>query len=246
MDTSNVNKKYPKSKHGQSCVGPCYYPGTYSVHPLYLKQIKANTAYCPTVTYTDSDDKSPKILDECNVPTHTENQQPVNMNSLSPIIEFNNDLFLRVYYDIYSLEDAVKWISDNNYMPISNLNRILNLALKVHGKNIEIVDNRIIDYVHKIFKHNIETIVDKALKYVEVTNKEVKLVKSPSNPNEDTDKKIKYIETVFLNSDILYKFIIRYVNARKTEWDNIDNHVSRMINDFADYIEKKIKVTLKI
>jgi hypothetical protein len=190
---------------------------------------------------------NPDTYDECAAPTHKKNEpSSVDMITLSSTIEFNDDSFLRMYYEIYSLEDAIKWITDRNYMPIASRNRILNTAFKVYGKQLEIVDNRIVDYLDNIFKNYIAIISKKILKYVGVENGEVTLVKSAENHTKYIDERIKYIENVFINKDTIYKFITQYFEKRHSEWNMIDNHISRMISDMSDYIEKKIKVTLKI
>lgn len=248
MNTIDIKKKYPTSKNGYSCVGPCYYPGTVSIHPLYLRHItNINKPYCPTGVFVAPGKTDPETHDECIAPTHKKNE-PVSVETLSlaSMIEFNDDSFLRVYYEIYSLEDAIKWITDRNYMPIANLNRILNTAFKVYGKQLEIVDNRIVDYIDNIFKHHIVTISEKSLKYVGIDNNEATLVKSADNQNKHIEERIKYIEYMFINKETIYKFITRYFKTRNSEWNTIDNHISRMISDMSDYIEKKIKVTLKI
>jgi len=249
MDISDITKKYPTSKNGHKCVGPCYYPNTVSVHPIYLTHIKGDTinAYCPTTAYTIAGETKPRIFDECAVPTQKKNEsENVEMLSLSPVVEFNDSSFLKIYYEIYSLENAIKWIIDHNYMPMSNLNRILNIALKVHGDKQDIIDNRIVDYIGKIFKQHIKTITEHILDYVDVKNDKVTLVKTTTTPNKYINEKIQYLETMFINNEVIYKFIIRYFKARKNEWKNIDNHIARMINDMGHYIETKIKLTLKI
>jgi len=247
-DTTDIKNKYPTSKNGYSCIGPCYHPDTVSIHPLYLEHIvNRNKSYCPTAAYTVPGETEPNIYDECTAPTHKKNEPAnIEMLSLSSMIEFSDDSFLRIYYEIYSLEDAVKWITERNYMPIASLNRVLNTAFKVYGKQLEIIDNRIVDYIDNIFKHHIRTISEKALKYVGVDNNEVILVESIDHQNKHIDERIKYIENMFINKDTIYKFITRYFKTRNSEWHTIDNHISRMISDMSDYIEKKIKVTLEI
>jgi hypothetical protein len=244
----NNNKKYPVSKNGHQCLGPCYYPNTDFVHPLYLTHINTrDKPHCPTVAYTTQDSNEKFVYDICLVPTHNKySKEDLSLLTLSPHIEFNEDYFLKIYYNIYSLEDTINWINNNNFTPKTTRNRVFNLALKVYGKNIEIIDHRIVDYLKIFFVDNIDNIYKINKKYIGLENNSVKLVKSNKNKNQNVkvDIKKKYIINMFIKSDEIYKFITRYVKNRKNEWNNIDDHLLRLIDDFSKYIENKILLTL--
>ena len=115
MDTGDIKKKYPVSKKGHQCVGPCYYPGTGFTHPLYLTYIKHNNKpHCATNAYSVPGEEDKFISDVCLIPTHNEHSKDdLSLLILSPLVEFNEDYFLKIYYEIYSLEDAINWINSS-------------------------------------------------------------------------------------------------------------------------------------
>ena len=245
---NNDNKKYPTSKNGHQCLGPCYYPNTDFIHPLYLTHIKTkNIPHCPTITYTN-DTGEKFISDTCLVPTHNKySKEDLSLLTLSPHIEFNEDYFLKIYYNIYTLEDAITWINNNTFTPKTTRNRIFNLAIKVHGKNIEIIDHRIIDYLKVFFTDNIDNIYDINKKYINIKNDNIQLVKPEKNKNQNIKSNIKkeYLINKFITQDEIYKFITRYIKTRKNEWENIKDHLLKISTDISKYIENKILLTLK-
>lgn len=237
--------KLPKSINGHQCVGPCYHTGTAFKHPIYMTNIQKDEPVCPTSLYTDDKGRS-QITDICSKPTHDEtSKSELGLLALSPNIEFNHEHFLKIYYDIYTLEDAINVI-ENNYYPRKTNNRILNVSLSVYGKDITILDQKMIDYIKRFMCDNISFIYKKIKGYLKTDGKTVKLTKKRKT-TEDI-KKIevfeKYINKVFLNIDEVYKFTNRYIKARKGEWSNISDPLVEMLHDMAVYIENKIKKTI--
>ena len=250
MDAGDIKKKYPVSKKGHQCLGPCYYPGTGFTHPLFLTYMKSNDKpQCPTGAYSTPGHHDKLISDVCLIPTHNENSKDdLSLLTLSPFVEFNEDHFLKIYYEIYSLEDSINWINDNNNYPLATQNRVFNMALKVHGRGVEIVDHRVVDYLKVFLITNIKYIYKVNLKYIGVVNNEVKLMDPSKHKSETTNStaRVNYIIEMFLNNDVIYKFITKYLKTRKTEWNDIDDHLLRIVEDMAEYIESKIRLTLDI
>lgn len=267
MDNKKIKKQYPKSISGKQCVGPCYHPNVSYVHPLYLTPIKViNDPTCPTSRFADPTDGSIHVLDTCSNPTHKKNSnQDVAMMSISPYIPIDDELFLKYYYEIYTMEDAISAIN-NNYWPRKTGNRVINMALKAYGQEITIIDHRIVDFIRNHLVHNMAYVKKVVGKYINVDEKNVKLKKpkkkdvsdvSDDTDGTDTDEyksnsdihyeeelKSKYIKKIFLNRDEVYKFSTKYLKQRKDEWGDIDNHLLEILKSMSVYIESKIKKTL--
>ena len=92
---SVFDKKYSKSKNNFQCLGPCYEPSTYIIHPTTLEHV-TNTKYpfCPVNEWDDIDpktkQKTSRITDKCFNPIKKKNisAHEVEMNIILPKIDF--------------------------------------------------------------------------------------------------------------------------------------------------------------
>ena len=98
--------KYPKSKSGMQCVGPCYKPNTYIMHPITLEYITdKNNIFCPVQEWHDTspDGITIHITDVCAGFTYDKNKDTaddIETNIIVPYIDFNKTHFLKIYYNI--------------------------------------------------------------------------------------------------------------------------------------------------
>lgn len=255
-DILNNNIKYKKSKHGYSCLGPCYKPGTYVTHPITLNYVFDNDMpFCHVNEHVHVDPESGKkeirYYDKCyNV---TKDQKEIDddkkissLNMILPYIEFDCDHFLKLYNNIFSFEDAVLWIEKKKYTPLGTRTRVFECAMKTYGKDIDIVNQQIISYiVELITKKWIDEIYNNINKYLEISDNKIKLGEGDEN-NDHKKEKYNYIINKFINSDEIHKFMIKYIKHRKTEWSTINNHTERIKSDLIVYIINKIKLTLNL
>ena len=244
--------KYPISRNNQQCLGPCYYANTKAIHPITLNPITYNEDFCPTAEWETIDKTTGKkefhFIDKCYKPTddETSNRKDIEINMLTPYIDFNTEHFLKIYYNIYSFEDGINWIEKNKFTPIVTRIRILNSILKSYGNKIDIIDNRVTDFFIEVIKSQyIKKILLSLSKYINISNNIVELGKTDNNIENDNNIKINYIIKTFINSDEIHKFIIKYLRYRKDQWKNINNYIENMINDLIEYIINKINLTLK-
>src|SRR5437899_3161051 len=89
--------RYPKSKNNFQCIGPCYQPGTWIVHPITLEYVcDKDYAFCPVrefeVVNKDTGKVTVKTTDLCLRPTESKDLsgKEFEMNILTPSIDFND------------------------------------------------------------------------------------------------------------------------------------------------------------
>lgn len=257
MSFENINiKKYPKSQHNLQCLGPCYAKGTKILHPISLNITSyADHPFCPVNEWESEDPKTGKKYvmdyDKCAIPTRSKDigNDELALNMLLPYIEFNKTSFLKVYYNVFSFEDALDWITNNTDNPINTRARIINSALSVYGKDMDIVDYRFVNFMQELIKSKyIRKIYSEISPYITVIDDTVELTTKKSQmkrlSNEDYNiERTNYIIKTFFDNESLSKFCIRYFKYRKDIWNDINNHLDNMIEDLIVYIIEKIKIS---
>ena len=257
MEKQDINiKKYPKSKHKFQCIGPCYYPNTIILHPTRLELTTFDQPFCPVDVF-QVDQKTGKninlITDICFNPTDKENisNKESDLNSLIPYIDFNFEYFLKIYYNIFSFEDSIDWIYKNNHVPIETKIRIIKSSLNVFGENIDLVDTRFEDFfIEYIKKIKIQQIYNKLHHYI-VINKDTNTIYFITKEQNKLKKtyncieRINYLINVFLDKKEITKFLLKYFKHRKSQWNEIPNHLDNMSLDLTNYILNKIMITLQ-
>ena len=152
------SKKYPTSIKGRQCIGPCYDKETWIVHPTTLEQHKSiDYPICPinkTVEKTKDGRTKEVYFDVCYMPTESDaySEKELEMNILLPHIDFSCDDFLKIYYNIYNLEDLFVWLDDNKSKPLKTRERLVGCSWNNYWKNMDVFDNRFIDFYIEIIK----------------------------------------------------------------------------------------------
>jgi hypothetical protein len=243
--------KYPKSKNKYQCLGPCYYPKTKSLHPTALEIITSNDhPFCPVdewISYNEKTGELEKnITDICSRPTTNENlsNKEIEFNVLTPYIDFNSEQFLKIYYQIYSFENAIEWIYTNNFVPLDTKTRIINSALIAFGENIEIFDNRFINFIIEYLKkRKIRDIYYKVHSFIDINDSnEIILKENKLNKNDFCTERINFIIRTFLNQIEINKFMIKYLIHKKTTWKDIKSHTDMITRTLIEYILNKINL----
>ena len=140
-------KIYPKSKSKKQCLGPCYYPKTNIVHPTLLEIVSNAEPFCPVDPWKhvnpETGEEHTFATDICFQPTESKNisNKELELNMLTPFLDFNSGQFLKIYYEIFTFEDSIDWIERNKYEHINTRTRIINSALIAYGDNVELFDN---------------------------------------------------------------------------------------------------------
>jgi hypothetical protein len=252
-NTSVTN--FPKSVHGQQCIGPCYFAGSKIYHPITMDEIIFKDNSCPVNNFVYVDKNGQKKVfdhDQCYIPTAKETyiDDFFEMNILTPQAVFNSDYFIKIYYNINSLEDMFDWLSQNKNNPYKTKERVFNQAMNVYGSSINIIDHRLIDFVNDIMIQNIKKIYNHVKKYIIIKNEEVFISSIKNDDSDDSNindnkknKKIKiaYIKEKLLGSDNVQKFMSWFTRSYLEQYNDKISDV--LVEQMIKYIIKKIKQT---
>lgn len=253
MDTT---KKYPKSKNNFQCLGPCYNPGTMVIHPTQLEYVtEGPLPFCPVDEwiYTDAKTKETykKATDICFNPTESENMSnsQLEMNILIPYIDFNSEQFLKIYYKIFSFDNAIDWIETNDHVSMTTKERIVNSALRAYGNNIDILDIRFAKfYIKYIKKAKMKKIYEVLHKYIGIDKKtsELYLEKPETNNIDKYDnitERTNYIINTFLTNDEIVKFLQKILKYEH-DYNETDDNLEWITDMLCEYLKNKIKMSL--
>lgn len=256
-DILSSTREYPKSKNNHSCIGPCYEPNTWIVHPITLDYVTDNVhPFCPTNEWfrsnAETGKKSAAYTDICNKPTDKEDihRKDLELNMLLPHIDYNCTQFLKLYYKINTFEESISWIKNNKHTPINTQLRIIDCSLKAWGqtdKDVNILSNQdLIEFLINdvVKKYWIKDIYNKVKKYIHISLDDNKIsLKKKEKSKEHTpvsDKhriqKINFIMKKFITANIFYRIMSRYLDKFKNDWQTIDSHTTNIKNEIINYI----------
>lgn len=255
MDKYNQsNKPYPIGINGKQCIGPCYKPGTYIVHPITLDYVTSrNVPFCPVPDYEyvdpETGQKSIRRIEQCYVPTESSDQssREIEMNILLPNMDFSCERFLKIYYDIYSFESTLKWLNNNQNVPYNTKNRIMECSWNVFGNKLDYIDDQLIDfYIFTIKKYWIKSIYKKIydLIYVNANTNTVYLNKNNQNAEQFHIEKINFFIENYVNKNNMYQFLQSYIDINRDEWVKIKNHQNNLKKYFIKFFTKLITKNL--
>jgi len=246
---NNFDKKYQTSKNNWTCLGPCNKPSTLVLHPITLEYItdKKNN-FCPVLPWFKDDDPSRFFLyDECHKVDNfnDSNNHNMFMNIITPKINFESSQFLKIYYNIFSFENAINWIEDNSHKPIYTKLRILECVWKTFGNNYDILNDRLINiYFIIIKKYWINIIYNKLQKYIFIDdNNSIFFVNKDDNNNNNNNniqEQINFIMNKLVNKNNIYKILSNHIDNYIDEWDSIINHHPVILQSYITYLENKI------
>jgi hypothetical protein len=252
---SNI-KKYPKSANGLQCIAPCYPKNKKSIHPIRMDTITSKEhSYCAVNQFTKYNPEK-KInedffLDKCYNVQENE-KEDINENILNiivPFMDFNLKQFLLIFYNIHTYEDGIEYINKNITLSISTLERIYEAMLNAYGLSVDIIDNRSIDFIIKIIKEMHVNIFYERLKkylYVDTIKEEIYLKQNGQTDNsENIIIKTNYIIKTFINPNDVSKFLLKYFKNRKNDFEENENNIKNMMDDFCTYIINIILASLE-
>lgn len=241
-------QKFPKSKNGLQCITPCYPADLWTINPITLRFHTSNLPYCHVNLNIDEEGNELEV-DGCYNPISIKDYSEMNVDILVPTIDFNCKHFLILFNNIKNLEDGMEYLEKKKYTSTTTRARVVNCILKVYGENIEIVDQRLVDFFIELAKKKwINQIYDRLYMYVYADEKGVRFIDPKFNNLSYSDYKIERINfliSLFMNYDEMYKFINRYLKYRKDNWDNIENYIENIRDDYIVYIENKIYITIE-
>lgn len=250
MDTNLNSRAFPKSINNKQCIGPCYNPGQYIMHPITLEYVTDElNPFCPTERWFNPVKKTYQRLDRCLLPTKKEDmdKMQIELSFVIPTFHFDCEHFLKVYYDIYSFEGAIDWVTENIKNPIYSNLRIMDCAWKIYGSNVDVISNQLIDfYIYVIKKEWIKNIYPLVSKYIYIDSSNNIYLKEQDEPSHIKQvEKINYFIKKFINRQTIYNILYSYIEDNKSNWFEIKNH-NNLIEEFTiKLILDKINKTLK-
>ena len=255
-DKELFGSKYPISKHGKECLGPCYEANTPVLHPITLDYVSHKLhSFCPTEEWMYEDPKTGKktnvLLDFCSHPTKKEDigKEDIEMNILVPKFNFSYDFFLKMYYGIYTFDEAINWINDKGTSPLFTKMRILECSLKNWGNTEQFVitDDLINFFMVIIKKRWIKDIYSALSKYIIIHDDKISLGRSTNLSDDNhTVEKMNFIINKIINPSILYSILSKYHNKYLDNWKSVNSHLDNIKLFLIDYLEKKLNKTIKI
>jgi hypothetical protein len=245
-------KIYPKSKSKKQCLGPCYHSKTNIIHPTLLEIVSNTEPFCPVDPWKHVNPETGEEItfatDICFQPTEKKNisSKELELNMLTPFLDFNSGQFLKIYYEIFSFEDSIDWIERNKYESINTRSRIINSSLITYGDNVELFDNRFVEFIIEfIKKRKVSQIYDKIHNYIGINESIIMLEKNDIDKKEKCIERINYILQIFITKEEITKFLIKYFSYKKDKWSNIKNHMDSITINLTEYILNKIILGLQ-
>jgi hypothetical protein len=253
-DRELFGTKYPISKHGKQCLGPCYEPGTTILHPISLDYLThTKNAFCATPEWVYEDPKTGQktnvLIDFCMGPTKKEDigQEDIEMNILVPQFVFSCDFFLKMYYKIYSFDEAIKWINEKEATPLFTRMRILECALQNWGSTDQFVvtDDLLNIFTTIIKKRWIKDIYQEFSKYIIIVDGKISfgepMTTETTNTQENhTVEKMNFLLKKILDMNILFTVISKYHDQNISKWNTIKSQLTKIKQFMIDYLEKKL------
>jgi hypothetical protein len=241
---------YPKSKNNRQCIGPCYPAGTMIMHPVSLEYItNDNYPFCPVDLWKDKHGVVIPI-DQCRVPTKIDaiTEKQIEMDVITPTINFDPKQFIKLYYKIESFNDAILWAYEHNNAPIDTLERILDCAWKGYGLELQDIGDNITEFYIDLIK---SFWIDSY--YLKLKNKlfidaNGQVAVLPKNKSPSTIKDSAYFKKQkkeFILSQLsqvtLKDLIQSYINKYKHKWFEIPSHSKKLKKFILDHLMAQVE-----
>lgn len=244
--------KYPISKSGKQCIGPCYEPNTTIIHPQTMTEITNDTnPFCPTVkSFMDKNGvKIPVSADLCVNPTHKKDvMEEINIiDIIIPQFVFEHQTFLS-YFEIYKFDDAIKWLSEKAHLPIRTRERVVNSILGVYSSEFGISDVVITDFfVELVNKKWIKNIYKSVRQYVGIDkNGEPMIVKSHQLSKEDHKlERANFIVSKYCRQSDIQKVVVKYITTHSETIGVTPDILPNIEHDFIEHIKHKIEKSIE-
>ena len=244
------NSKFPISVNNKQCIGPCYEPGTIIIHPITLNYLtNKQRPFCPTILWYNEESKLYEDGDQCLVASKlsTLDKENIELSYIVPTIYFNCEYFLKVYYDIYSFESAIDWIT-NIKSPMYTQLRVMDCAWKIYGSNADIINDQLIDFYIMIIKKDwIKNIYPRIAHYISIDDNANNILLKEHNDDiqQYQIERINYFVKKILTKQLVYRVLQSYIEENKSQWKDIQSHNINIEKHFIDHIVNKIKSTLR-
>ena len=170
----------------------------------------------------------------------------MEMTVLLPMIDFSDEMFLKIYYNIFSLESAIDWIYNNKHLPYYTIKRILDASFNSFNMNESILNDQLLDiFMNIIKKYWIIDIYKEIKNYIHVdNNKQIYLKKNSDEKDKFKIEKINFIIEKFVTYDSIQEILTKYIEKREKDELNL-SHLENIKNSLIKFIKNKILSTIE-
>jgi hypothetical protein len=249
------NKKYGKTINNRQCITPCYSANTWILHPTSVQFVKdLKHPYCATdIYYTKHNGVSMRNLtDVCEkVSEEVLNPDKITKDIYAPISGFDSSIFLSKFYKINSIDEAIKYINENDSIENDTKDRILNLSFECF-KMEEIINSAdLIEYYISILKKRwIKNLYKHLYKFIEVDGDKIKFknIDEKENYEENKVEKINFIVVKLITYKNIQLIIKKFIEKIKNEEGNsliIFNYQERFLSFIIDELNNIVLKTIE-
>lgn len=238
---NTLHKKYPKSIDGSQCIGPCYKSREIILHPVTLEWITdKHNSFCPI---NENDDG--EVTKECAKITSNDvkSSKDFDFEMLLPFVDLTPQRFLKLYYNIYSIDDAFLWLNEHEYLALDTRIRVINNTISAYGKQSANYKDVLTDFILEIAqkKWN-EHIYENISKYIYVDEKENKIIfvdpkKNKLNKNDFYGERTKFIFDKLFSQKNVSSFLDKLIHKQ-------DLDINSMKYKLTEYMTEKIKLSI--
>jgi hypothetical protein len=252
----------------KQCIGPCYKRSEEIIHPITYQIVTDHTRnFCPVNPWKNKFTNRVESVGECAY--GKVNNRNYKIDYLNQTIYFDENSFLKIYYQIFGLDLAILWYNDNPHISYNTIRRIMDCAIKVYGI-AEFYDKDSSDMINEftkfmilnywyVFRHI------KLEKYKRPSGEELILwfdfdydikmdsytMKARNEINIDVDVyenimfKMLYEKIEEILTEKLLIYIHRtLVETYRDKWDEIDSHFSKLKKIAQKIIQIKLLETV--
>lgn len=207
-----------------------------------------NKPFCPTFSWKDENGKV-FYKDTCLEPTDISkiDKRDIALSFAIPNFGFDCKQFLKNYYDLYSFESVLEWLSKENNSIGTQL-RIMNCAWSAFinkEQNQNVLNDELIEFYSDIIRKIwIKDIYNHVFEYISVDKNNILLKKNKDVSKYHKIEKINFFLEKFNNKSFIYNVLKSFITTKKSKWDNIKNYNDELKTYYIDYVINKIKITL--
>ncbi len=247
-ENKNIDNTYPISKNNRQCIGPCYNPNKFIIHPINLTFVTGpkDKPFCPTNNYevNENGKKYKSSVDVCFKETDYINNNQIQMDILNPMINFDHELFLASYYNILTYENLIDWLDKNKNSPINTKLRIIECSWKAFKDKIYFIDLFIIEIYMEYFIENINIFYNKLHKYIDIEKDKLSFKKTNIDIKTNIIERINFLKDKLLNTDEISKFLNKYFEKYRDNINEISFEKKEILQNYINYLENKIEKSL--
>jgi hypothetical protein len=236
-------KKYPKAIDGTQCIGECHKAREMILHPVTLEWIMdKHKSFCPI-----NENENGEITKECTKITSDKSNvgtKNFNFDMLLPFVDLTPQRFLKVYYNIFSIDEMFTWLSEHSYLALDTRTRVVNNSLSAYGSDINTTNSMLTNFLFEIIntKWN-KNIYEKIEKYISVDDKEKKIVfvNEPSTNKLKPDEYFEERNNFIFNKMLSHKNIEIFLN--KIIKNKSEFKIQILQKKIIEYLIEKILLT---